>query len=217
MLKQKVLGNRNSGGRSGSLRKSRDFRLHSSDYNELVLTYFSTLDSPVALSCAILFAHGENDQLVQKEVRPVDYIDEASFFADFAAISFLRKNSSLKTTIDTKEMALQSFRNCENVCKAANTRLRPDSHEQPSLCDHTVLSIARGKISRILGAFDVDDMLDSCSFGPGSSLSIKGDAANLPNKFDVERDITRDAYDLFGAVMTEAYPSWDAFKQPLFR
>jgi len=194
---------------SDLLRSIRAFRLHTADFQQTVSDFYASLDTPVSLSCAILWRYDEHLQLAQKEVDPSQYLDADSFGSDLAAVSFLRKSTALKTGIDLKKVALQSFIEAENNCKRVNTQLRKDlSSGQLHPDDWYVLNAQIRKIDRILGDFDIDAMLDRCSWGPGSSLSIRGDDTSSPHKFDSECDITQGAYDLFFPVLRKAYPSW---------
>lgn len=200
-----------------NLRRIRDYRLHEQDHLALIEQYYISLNTPIALSCLILLRHGENEQLVKKTVDPSLYLDPQSFADDFAAVSFLSKNRFLKTGIDRKDVALKAFFQMEDACKGVNRSLQTrlstgDIHPD----DWYVINSHIRKIDKFLGPFDIDHMLDLCSWGPGVSLSIKGSDVSPSRKFDVERDITPDAYRLFGSILPKAYPMWVAIEKCRF-
>lgn len=192
------------------LRKIEEFRLHPADNRRVIESFYVALGTPVALSCYLLYKYHEYDQLVTREIDPLHYTNGLDFRDDFAAISFLRKHEGLKTTFDTKKAALAAFGQSELQCAETNVRLRRyllgcKKHTP----DESILNRMIRKIDSILGEFDIDQVLDLCGWGPGSTLSVKGSDTSGAQKFDVDRDITADAYDLFSEVLPRAYPNWD--------
>lgn len=191
----------------------RTTRLASTEDSRLIELFYISLNTPVSLSCYLLFKSGEYDQLVEKEVSPSDYNDGASFRDDFAAVSFLRKNASLQTTFNKKSAAISAFKEAEEICKGVNCNFRNEqSRSQLTTGDYDVLKKTRRKIAQILGYFDIDQVLNTASWGPGSTLLIKGSEVSASHKFDLECQMTREAYDLFHSVMLKAYPTWEKLK-----
>lgn len=191
---------------------SKDFskyRFAEPDRNRVIEEYFISLNTPLALSCLILFKAGEFKQLVEKEIDPLDYNDAYHFRDDYAAVCFLKKNKFLKTGIDLREKALESFKSSELQCARTNKRFRNLSLD-PSFKGSNVwlLNATIRKIDRILGDLSVEDIFDCGSWGPGVTLSIKGDNVSSSRKFREESGITKQAYRLVGHLMNEAYPSW---------
>jgi hypothetical protein len=93
-----------------------------------------------------LYRYKEFDQLVEKEVDPLNYIDGPRFRDDFAAVSFLRKNSSLQTSFNKKAAALDTFNQAEEICKDVNERLRNQaSRDELTVGDYAVLKDNAGK------------------------------------------------------------------------
>lgn len=215
MSKQSTKKRKSQDERTRILSLVREFRLHNSDNRRVIQSYFIALDTPVSLACYMLYAYGEFDQLVSKELKPSDYNDGVSFRDDFAAVSFLRKHETLKTTFDRKRAALQTFAEGEESCKATNIKIRhylDGSRKTP--VNEQYLTGAIRKIERVLGEFSIDDMLDTCGWGPGTTSLVKGDDTSGARKFDVDGDFTADAYDLFGDVMLGAYPTWENIRTP---
>lgn len=199
------------------LRNIREYRLPSSDNRQIIEDFFITLDTPVSLSCYMLYKYHEYEQLVKKDLDPLCYNDPESFRNDYASVSFLRKHASLKTGIDTKKEALQTFWSCEEKCRVTNQDIRLSllGRKKLDLDEYTLSRIIR-KIDLILGDFDIDYVLDNGRWGPGSTLSVTGDNTSAPAKFDIDCDITRDAYYLYGSCLEKAYPLWDSLSKPRF-
>jgi hypothetical protein len=194
------------------LTQLKDFRLHASDNRRVIESFFISLGTPVALSCYLLYKYEEYEQLVTKDVKPDQYIDPYAFRDDFAAISFLRKSASLPTNIDKQAVAYSAFTKAEQQCKESNQRIKAylTTGQISPLCE-AVISTAIRKIDRILGTYDIDEVLDLCSWGPGVTQSVKGSDTSASRKFDQELEITLDAYDLFGPVLKCAFPNiWGA-------
>jgi hypothetical protein len=199
------------------LRLVREFRLHPSDNQRVILNFFIALDTPLSLSCYLLYKYKEYDQLVSKEIHPSSYSDGLKFRDDFAAVSFLRKHETLKTTFNKKERALQTFAEGEELCKDTNIRTRRYLlGNQEQLPNEMYLNGAIRKIDRILGSFDIDGVLDMSGWGPGTTISVKGSDTSGSQKFDIDSDFTKDAYYLFGGVMVDAYPLWENIKTPSY-
>jgi hypothetical protein len=196
----------------------REFRLHPADNRRVIENFFIALDTPISLSCYLLYKYHEYDQLVSKEIHPSSYNEGTVFRDDFAAVSFLRKHGSLKTTYDRKGNAMQVFAEGESLCKDTNIRIkRYLSGSQESRPSEWHLTGAIRKIDRVLSSFDIDEVLEMCGWGPGTTLLVKGSDTSGAQKFDVDSDFTVDAYDLFGSTLVSAYPLWEKLKQPSFR
>jgi hypothetical protein len=187
------------------------FRVLDSVQTELIEEYFIALDSPIALSCYMLYAYGEFDQLVEKDIRPIDYLDSLVFRSDFAAVSFLRKSVFLRTSFKRKDRAIVAFEKSELTCEITNKRLDQYRGDPLKTDDPRALAIviAQRKIYNILKTFDVDKFLDLCTWGPGSTLTVKGESVSASRKFDIEVQMTRDAYHLFGETLRAWNPLWD--------
>lgn len=208
MLKQSPIG-RHLNAAQQMLANMRAFRLHPSDNTKVIQSFFIALDTPLSLSCYLMHKYQENDQLVSKELNPSDYESPEKFRDDFAAVSFLRKHATLKTSFDRKKNALNTFWEFESACKSTNEFLRYNlRYQRKTDIDENILSYVIRKIDRILGNFCIDTVLDRGAFGPGVTLSVKGEATSQAHKFDVDRDITAHALSLYGPVLAAAYPNW---------
>jgi len=85
-----------------------------------------------------------------------------------------------KVSFDPKKRALETFMASERKCKRVNKRFRLfDSLRSPH---EQALSRARSWISYVLGDLHLSDIWDHCSFGPGASIGVHGNATNSARK-----------------------------------
>lgn len=186
------------------------FRL--SNFSDSLLKFFEKLETPLATSIARHLPLGVDGArfIVSLECSPSSYADLDSFRADYVAVSLLKKCKFLKTGIDVKQVARDNLYACEQLNRATNQRLRHfDSNPlYKEGLTASILEGARWKISKVLGDFDIDEMLDECRWGPGSSTTISYDVATPEEKFRAARGTTPHALELFGSVFEQAFPLW---------
>lgn len=88
------------------------------------LDIMEALDTPLALSIAILIRYKEWDQIANKSINPKNYeqceIDR--FKRDYQAVSLLKKYQGLPTQVDPAQVAFDAFMECEAWCAATNPR-----------------------------------------------------------------------------------------------
>lgn len=141
------------------------------------LTY-RALNTPVALSCAILMRYGEWDTLATKATDPLTYLDTPSgierYRNDCQAVDLIRKLDQLPTSFDKREVAMRSFYKSEEQCLVTNERLKllellPSGRLEQAAWD--ILSRGRKWISRTIGP--LPDLLRG-RFGPGTTFELKG-------------------------------------------
>jgi len=169
----------------------------------VVREYFSALDCPTSLSCWMLFNYGEHQQLVDKVFNPLDYNSPMEARNALAALSYLSKSDFLTLRGDKKEAAIDKFFEAERRCLETNSRLAFGKSERPE-----IFSIRR-KIAKLLGSFDPEEFIDSCSWGPGATLNIRGDRATGTTKFDNNLELTPACYNFCRKWFSHAYPNWD--------
>lgn len=188
------------------------YRWPEASLNGAIERFYTSIGSPVALSCLKLFQNKQFDELVTKTINPLDYTSAEAFRDDYAAISFLRKAEWLKTTFDPKQEALKTFAKAEAQCKTTNSRFRNLAFDPLYRgANVALLHAMTRKISSILGEFDVDEFFDLGAFGPGSSLDVRGDDTSATRKFKEERKVSLSLYQLVGRAVKLAYPQWDAW------
>lgn len=175
-----------------------------------IFSFLRSIDSPKSLAVWLMYAYGEHDQLTQVATNPSHYIDMARFRDDYAASSLLSKASFLKTSFDREQVALEKFSKAEDKCRLVNQALWPFStadFKSPEEL-HPWISKVRSKIKSFLGAFDVEEMVDSCDWGPGVTTLLKGPMSVIPNKYQQETGMTQEAYDVMWPLLSESYPGW---------
>lgn len=192
-----------------ALQSYRTFKVRAEARESLIRKYYQSLDTPVSLSCWLLYEAGEHAQLVDKGVSPEDYNSAESFRLDFTAISFLRKCAGLKTGIDTQKVALDAFDSCEIKCEATNRKF-----SNLGLCsDYSganvwLLNATQRKIAEILGTYKPSEFFENGAWGPGSTTSIGGSDTSAVRKFDSELSISSKLYRLVSPSLSYEYPNW---------
>jgi len=183
--------------------------LSDASVKDAIEQFYTSIDTPIALSCFILYQNREFDQLVSKEIDPRQYNDVGRFRDDLTAISFLRKSEFLETSFNKRELALGGFLTAELQCRDTNKRFSnlalDPQFKGPNVW---LLHAVTRKIAVILGRFRIDEVLDSGSWGPGVSLSVKGSDTSAVRKFRKENQITSSLYRLMEPLLKAAYPVW---------
>lgn len=130
---------------------------------------WETLNTGVSLSCYLLVKYKEYTQLVEKDIDPLDYIDDESFFLDYLSVSLLKKQKFLKTSYDTRMEAIKKFISAEKSCKETNERFR--RHEFGPDVTSILFRMQRliaSSLGRVPSLSDLD-----FRFGPGASLGVR--------------------------------------------
>lgn len=191
-----------------TLQKSLKTFSHSDSSTEsAIFSYYSSLDTPKSLACWLLFVNNEHDQLTEIDLNVRDYLTAEAFHLDYLAVSFLAKADFLSTSFNKESKALAKFQLMEQQCNRTNQRLRYDKGlKSPEF--GALLFAMRYKISQVLGEFDVEELFEKASWGPGSSTLVKGDDVSHKRKFQSETGITANLYTHMQAVLPLAYPLW---------
>lgn len=194
---------------SSQLSLARTFRTATPYTGEAIRNFFSSLDSPLSLSCWLLYSSGEHQQLVEKEINPHHYNNSDAFRDDYTAVSFLSKATFLDLTIDKEAKALEKFFEFEDLCKSTNDRFRhPLSDRLQSGQNSALIHIMQRKIAGVLGSFRAEEFADSANWGPGASTLLGGEHVSDVNKYHSENGITRDLYEFCHPWIDLAYPTW---------
>jgi len=199
---------------SRTLHDARRFRVTPRMSEDLVIDFLESLDCPRALTVAMLYRHGEHQQLAELEFNPDLYRDVWAMRDAYAATLFLSKFEDLKLDKDLDEAAYEKFEKFELLCKQTNHRFM-DLANDP-LYRGVIVELhgaVQRKIAKILGDFSPDEFFDFGRWGPGATTLIKGRSASSTNKFLREVGITRDLFDLLSngkgvTYLTEVYPLW---------
>lgn len=154
----------------------------SSDLKRITLALCESVDSPRALTVAILLRYGEWGQLASLRADPLSYADAAHYRAAVIPTEFLRKLEDLPTGIDRRKKAVEAFYESEHRCLRTNIRLSkyidgfwPDG----DLRLYDVVMQIRKVIATILGS---PPEFVKGRFGPGATFDDKGKLSTVPDK-----------------------------------
>lgn len=175
------------------------------DVNRVASALYESLNTPRALTAAMLLKYKEWDQLVDLTCDPRNYLEgcvgSEMFRKDIQASSFLRKYPGVPLKRNLVKAAEETFEACENRCFQTNEflrflRLPPLVSDDPVLGRmRDILSRARQIAKRILGP--VPDCLDG-AFGPGTSFELKGSTfSTLADKLHVTPTTTPECAPVF--------------------
>lgn len=196
-------------GRNKVLQSFNGFKVHSKFDIEFALKYYETLNTATSLMCAILLRYREYEQLARVTYDVDREIDPHIVRDSFAAVSLLRKYKGLKTGIDTKEVAIESFHSGERTCAMTNRRFRDLSKDRQFTGPNVwLLNAITRKIERILGNYRPSDFFSCGSWGPGSSIGLTGDDTSAVRKFRCERQITSKLHAVVAPYLPQEYPNW---------
>lgn len=163
----------------------------------LFVDVLEALDTPISLGVALRIKYRLFDDLVRLSLQPSNYVCPLRFAKDYQAVSGLRKAGFLKTTIDRRQAAIDTFWKAERSCAVTNQRfnylmyeggLRKLSEDDPWMASS--LFKAKALIHRILG--ELPKSLDY-RFGPGATSLVKGEIT-LPKKYSREIHVTPEIY-----------------------
>lgn len=189
----------------------RDFRARPELLDDVAMDLYVSLNTPVALSCAILLRYGEREQLARKSISPASYAEPSEFTDDYQAVSFLKKAPVKIDGVCPESAAREKFLEAEVACKQTNSRIRSfiSSPEKVPGPTRRVISTAMGKILNVIGnVVDCREWDYACRFGPGSfnHLGVKG-LTSLYDKLQVRPSVSPDMADL-GACLVQSRLPW---------
>jgi hypothetical protein len=173
------------------------------------LALCSSINTPRSLTCALLWKHGEHDQLLELAINSLDYLDTAteSFRDDYLVTEYLRKYPALNVEIDTEEVAIRNFKEAEIRCEAANRRMLWYPGRRASGNLMRVISRAQALIQDTIGHEPkIRSVLDGSKWGKGSTFSLKGEEVRLDAKvLEAKISITLQALPFFRAAVADDY------------
>lgn len=146
--------------------------------------YFTALNTPRSLTCAILVRYGEWDQLAQLRVDPNHYLDAEAYYLDALATDFLRKFPNMPTKRDRKTVAYSKYIAAEQQCAATNARLTPLlNHFYSDVRDLPIgdfLQRVRCHVSAVIGRVPSEAL--NPRFGPGATIEDRGRLTTVCDK-----------------------------------
>lgn len=202
----------------GPLKAYRTHRVRLTATDEFVFNFLSSINTPRSLAVWLMYTNHEHNSILSLECDPARFLTASSFRDDYNATLFLSKAVFLKTAIDKKQVALDKFFEFEELCRRTNRRFRNLSLDPLYKGSNVwLLNATIRKIDRILGSFHPEELVESCNWGPGTTVSLKGPEVSAFNKFHLEDGITRDLYSLIGDSFAVAYPAWARLFTPEVR
>lgn len=179
-------------------------------YRACVSAYIQ-LNTPISLSCFLLLAAGEWDQLALKRVSPSTYLDvpsgAARYAKDVQAVDLLRK-APLQTTFDRKVAAEKSFLAAEEQCCRSNLQLslaRDYPFGELEYAMHGIVRRGKKWLARVLGV--LPDNLPF-GFGPGTTFELKGSSTSaIGDKITMTQCVTQSAWDLSSWAWAKTLPA----------
>jgi len=178
--------------------------------DRFVKSYLSALDCPRSLAIWLMFTNNEHDQLIAMDFNPLFYLEDRQFMDAYLATKFLSKAIFLKTKVDKKKVAFDSFLATERACADVNKDDFRNSYKQNRNFEW-IHNEATRKINFILDDIAPEEFFDFANWGPGVTQLVKRDTSST-NKFRLENGITRTLHDFVEPFFARAYPMWDLTK-----
>lgn len=181
-------------GSNGASHSARVLKLELEAYRSLL----EAIDTPRALTCAIMLRYGDYTGLLGLSCDPCNYDNPQHFADDYLVTSVLQKNPRLPTGIDKKQVALDKFYQAERLCFETNKRIL-DFIENQHSADPWIISVVskiQHVIQRILSAYpsrlDLNFAEIKMRFGPGATTSLSGVVTQGAKYSDRTLDCTQD-------------------------
>lgn len=181
-------------------------RIHNDVMERVVLSLCEGIDTPRALATWLCFKHNQAELLQLPPVAVADN-DTDAFQLDYFISEYLSKYKGLKTSIDTRDVALGKWRSAELLCKETNAKFRAYVQRPFSGRVETVLFRTQRKIAHLLGQLHLPVLLADCKWGPGATFDLKGRIATPDNKISQAVSVTPAAAPYLRAVV-ESDPHW---------
>jgi len=185
--------------------------------------FFSGLDCPRALTAHLLYKYGEHQQLADLSWSPNAYRDAWCARNAYLATEFLSKSKFLKLDVDPEAVAMDAFRDTEAHCRQVNRRFNNLALD-PKFTGPNVwlLNAAKRKVAMLLcedntsTSFDPEEWIDSCGWGPGTTVRVSGSSTNPAYKFQHDVGMTKDCYTLVSPLFSAAFPRWGEHLRTLY-
>lgn len=191
-------------------RKSGMFRyVQRSALTVLVKETLQGLNSELSHRVADLFVKGDHKPLLDIKLDPSSYIDPEDFRDDYLAVELLSKYPYLDVKVDREVVALQKFKEAESQCSETNKRLSREVYSiKTEYTPSSIISMARFKISALLGPFSWDKAEQHFGFGPGSTTSLSKTLGDAYYKFGSSRPHVTKACSVLALCAIQRIPRW---------
>lgn len=171
--------------------------------------FLEKLDTPTSLGVWLRFKYGEHAQLIAVKVDQANYLTTAvdKFRRDYAATKYFSKAKGLKTGVNLKEVALDSARTAEAICRETNNKIKSFRNGSVRNPVDSEWFRARQIIASILGP--LPRKFNPEGWSPGRTSSAYGDKLSSTHKFASQLDVTWSAQ-LHALREVRQSPSWSA-------
>jgi len=152
------------------------------ELKRIALALCEGVNSPRALTVAILIRHEEWAQVASLRTDPRHYVDARAYSDAVVPTDFLRKLEDLPTGIDRRRKAIATFYQSEYACLRTNIRLsklNAGYYADVDLRVHDFIMELRKVIAGILGH---PPEFVKGRFGPGATFDDKGKLCTVPDK-----------------------------------
>lgn len=78
------------------------------------------IDTPISLGAYLRLKYGGMSLLLELGIKPSEYASADRFAADYAVVNFLKKLPISIPGVDTRQAAIQSFKQTEAECALTN-------------------------------------------------------------------------------------------------
>ncbi|DAD51534.1 RNA-directed RNA polymerase [ssRNA phage Gerhypos.1_48] len=171
------------------------------DIGEIFFALCKAVDTPKSLAAWIMFKSNQLD-LARLAIDSKHYQTASSFRSDYLVVEFLSKWKGLNTGLDLEAEALKGFTSSEEQCKATNQRIIESRSGPIDQALSSIISMAKRKISRLVGVFDWSVVHRGYGWGNGATASIPRRRAFLDTKMcEVPFSCTPSARSLFAHVV----------------
>jgi hypothetical protein len=164
------------------------------------------IDTPRSLSTWLCFKYSQRDLL---DLSSVDIAgdDTSKFQLDYFITEYLSKYKGLKTSIDTRAVALGKWKLSEQKCLETNKRFRELRLRPSTGRVDAALFGAQRKIAAVLGRLYLPLVLADCKWGPGATFDLHRGDATPDKKMTRMISVTATAIPYLRAVV-ESDPHW---------
>lgn len=157
--------------------------------------FYSSVGSPVALSCLKKLDEGDWLGLVSMTIDPRNYTNANTFRKDYQCVNLLRKAKIDIEGLDRRLIAVNGFYSSEAMCKLTNDSFNRYLNNGPygsneELSCVRILERARAWLKNALGP--IPGELHG-RFGPGSTFADRDPLVTVPDKLSSRLTTTQDA------------------------
>jgi hypothetical protein len=171
------------------------------DVGEVFFALCKAIDSPKSLGAWLMFKSNQLD-LAKLSIDSASYSTASAFRSDYLVVEFLSKWKGLKTGLDLEAEALRGFTSAEEQCALTNRRIKDARLGPIDPALSSIISMAKRKISRLLGPYDGKKVQSGYAWGNGATSSIPRRRAFLDTKMcEVPFSCTPRAKALFAQVV----------------